>query len=163
MRHSGIQVCTICGEARPDNRKWFLIAANGWEDTVKILRWNDALATQSGIHSACSAAHVKELVLHWMTTGSLDYPFASVALQLESRATWDKPTPPAMPFDASSASPIGEVAVHRESIRRILIENPASLKCMLEALLAALRRESGCAGSDASYEEAAPWVFARRN
>jgi hypothetical protein len=38
------------------------------------------------------------------------------------------------------------LAVHRESMERVLVESPQSLRAILDALLGALRRET--AGSD---------------
>src|SRR5207247_713400 len=73
------QVCTMCGDEKSASGLWFLLAENRWEDKLKILQWDSQLARQDGIRRACSAAHVQELVVHWMTTGSLNYPFARVS------------------------------------------------------------------------------------
>ena len=45
----------------------------GSEGKIKILEWNSLLASQHGIHLACSPSHVQELVMHWMATGSISY------------------------------------------------------------------------------------------
>jgi len=66
------------------------------------------------IQVACSVHHVEELVIHWMTTGSLDYPFARTA---QGFTSW-RPTGPDCRVDLSGARQIGELAVHRESIER---------------------------------------------
>jgi hypothetical protein len=95
------------------------------------------MARREGIQVSCSVNHVEELVIHWMTTGSLDYPFARTALGGggSRRATAN------CRVDLSGGRKIGEVTVHRESIERVLAESPESLRVLLDALLDALRRE----------------------
>ena len=44
--------------------------------------------------------------------------------------------------DVSRATQIGELSVDRESIRRVLGENPYSLSVILDALLSALQRDT---------------------
>jgi hypothetical protein len=68
--------CAICGEQRQDEDGWFVLVENRWTDRLKILVWNEALASADETHLACGAAHVQQLVVHWMTMGSLEYPFA---------------------------------------------------------------------------------------
>ncbi|MBZ5720255.1 MAG: hypothetical protein LAO03_07720 [Acidobacteriia bacterium] len=139
-------VCVICGELREGAEPWFLIANNRWQDKLRILQWNERLATQRGIHHACTAEHVQELVVHWMITGSLDSPFAraprlgqpSHGKRLLHAAAEAKDAD----VDTSGARQIGELAVDRESMQRVLDENPHSLTAILEALLGALRRST---------------------
>ena len=135
--------CAICGEQRRADDRWFLVAENSWEDKLKVLQWDDRLASQMGIHHACGSSHVEELVVHWMVTGSLDYPFAQVSTGLgrsipvpKVRATTGKE------LDTMGARQIGELSVHRESLQRALEENPRSLKAILDALLSALERDT---------------------
>lgn len=134
--------CTICGDEGPDARRWFLISENRWEDKLKILPWNASLAAQDGIHQVCSAAHVQELVVHWMTTGSLDYPFAENHLNRKPWRSRTQTHDAGDSVDTHGMRPIGELAVHRESMRRVLNESPHSLKTILDALLSALHRDS---------------------
>lgn len=138
-------VCAICGAERSLTDAWFLIVEHRWEDKLKILQWDDRLASQPGVEHACSAKHVAELVIHWMTTGSLGYPFARIPLggggsrrmlRLDS------------PIETLGARQIGELAVHRESMERVLTENPHALKPILDALLDALQRETSRAVSE---------------
>jgi len=131
--------CAICGEERSGNQTRFLIAENQWEDKLTVLRWNEHMASRRGIQTACSDNHVEELVVHWMTTGSLDYPFARTALGAGRRrqVAW-----PGRQIDLSGGQPIGELSVHRESMERVLAEHPQSLQVVLDALLDALRRET---------------------
>lgn len=132
--------CAICLTARTNNEQWFLLVENRWTDQLKILSWHDELASIPGFHAACCASHVQQLVIHWMTTGTLDYPFArteacahSPASQMPVHLSSIKEEP-----NISGAEVLGELAVHRESIDRILVESPASLGAILSALQTAL-------------------------
>ncbi|MGZ4733231.1 MAG: hypothetical protein ACXVZH_13940 [Terriglobales bacterium] len=138
MNHFRTHLCAICGEERSANQPRFLLAENTWEDKLTILQWNDQMAARAGIQVACGIDHVEELVIQWMTTGSLDYPFARIALGANGRR---RATISGGRVDISGARPIGELAVHRESLERVLAENRESLKVILDALLDALRRE----------------------
>jgi hypothetical protein len=66
MNYVRTPLCAICGQDGPASQPRFLIAENNWEGKLTILQWNEAMAIE----------HVEELVIHWMTTGRLDYPFA---------------------------------------------------------------------------------------
>lgn len=138
MNHSKTHLCAICGEERSPNQRRFLVAENAWEDKLTILQWNEQVASRPGIQVACSIGHVEELAIHWMTTGRLDYPFARTALGVSG---WQRLATPIGRIDVSGARQIGELAVHRESLERVLLENPQSLQVILDALLDALRQE----------------------
>ncbi|MBA3916514.1 MAG: hypothetical protein H0X25_22250 [Acidobacteriales bacterium] len=69
-------VCAICGTCGGGDSSWFIIVENHWQDKLKVLHWNEALAWQPGVRLVCCSEHVRELVVHWMATGSMDYPFA---------------------------------------------------------------------------------------
>jgi hypothetical protein len=149
MEKSRVYTCAICGEEKPDHDSWFLLAENHWEDKLKILQWNERLAKSLAL--ACSPAHVEELVIHWMTTGSLDYPFArtSTRPRWRSRQPWSS----SRNLDMTGVRQIGELAVDRESVERVLGEDPQSLQTVLDALMDALRQESGSTGVDIEAEE----------
>ena len=76
-----------------------------------------------------------------MVTGSLEYPFARTS----GADTLDKNPRSAVvdlpEVDTSEAQQIGELSVHRESIRWVLADSPHSLTSILDALLAALDRK----------------------
>jgi hypothetical protein len=147
------QECTICGDERPAGQVWFLVAENHWEDKLKVLEWRDELARRRGIYAACSAGHVEELVVHWMTTGSLDYPFATVGNKPEKRRQrlgWALPT--VEEPDTRGARLIGELAVDRECVRKALREDPRSLQVILDELFNVLQRET--TGTPARLESA---------
>jgi hypothetical protein len=128
--------CAICGEEGLSGKSRFLVAENRWEDKLAILQWDEKLVFRDGMQTACSMSHVEELVIHWMTTGSLDYPFARTTLGSGWRQR------PNSRVDITGGRQISEPAVHRESVERLLTENPQSLQGMLDGLREALQRET---------------------
>ncbi|MGH9501203.1 MAG: hypothetical protein ACRD3L_18845 [Terriglobales bacterium] len=145
-----IPACTICGDEKLSTEVWFLVTENRWEDKLIILQWHDEIAEREGIYGACCPAHVEELVIHWMTTGSLDFPFATTASPARVRLRVPLSFPPLTGEpDVRGARQVGELAVHRESMARLLSENPDSLQLILDELTRALERESR---SDARFQ-----------
>lgn len=155
MCETTMNVCAICGDERLAGDTWFLIAENRWEDKLKVLEWNHCLAAHEGFQPACSPAHVQELVVHWMTTGSLYYPFAQTSVGAAPAWRYGDTCTTKNDVDVSDARQIGELAVHRESMERVLIENPQSLKAILDVLLDALRQEITRTESGVESEEEA--------
>jgi hypothetical protein len=147
------KVCSICGQPHWAEDGWFLLAESRWQDRVRILDWNDKLANQPGVHCACSAPHVEQLVVHWMTTGSLGHPFA----RPESEATFRPRRPRRKQVQAGTDTTggrlIGELAVDRESMLRVLRESPHSLTSILEALVRAHRRDLEGVNDPGDWEE----------
>jgi hypothetical protein len=145
--------CTICDERKKsgynkEGRVWFLMTQNQAEDKLNIWRWNQQMGGRARVHSLCSPRHVRELIVHWMTTGSLDYPFAS----------GPRPVPGSREnataaFVKGTATPVGcrlgELAVERDSLARVLQENPMSLNILLDELMVAL----DCEGSEETESE----------
>jgi hypothetical protein len=129
--------CAFCGEDDVRPLHWYLLAENSWMNRVKILLWSDALACQPGILAVCCAEHVQELVAHWMAVGSLNYPFARVPGQRAAQ----KPAPVSVEPDTRQGTVVGELAIHRESLTRLLAENPQALAGMLDALVNALSKK----------------------
>jgi hypothetical protein len=153
MDNPSMQQCTICGDERSAGQVWFLVAESHWEDKLTVLEWRDELARRQGIYAACSAGHVEELVVHWMTTGSLDYPFATIGHKPGKRTKGRRTFLPTIEApDLRGARQIGELAVDRESVRRALKDDPESLRVILDELVHALERES--AGITARLESA---------
>jgi hypothetical protein len=152
MKASALSLRAICGEVCRDSFGWFLLVEDHWRDRLKILRWNEAVAQQDGTRCACCVAHVRELVAHWMATGSLDHPFASVSAfenwinKCLDRDFGTKPT-----SHGVMGNVIGEVAVHRESLRYALRDGTQSLSSTLEALLRGLE-ENNEASTDLELE-----------
>jgi len=136
--------CTICGEETLGDARWFLVLEDPWQDKLIVLHWNDRLAAK-GVHCACSAEHLQEMVVHWMTTGSLDYPFARSSRILRHNPGHRAAKFLSRDFEGLGARQIGELSVHRESLQRALSESPQSLKTILDALSLALQQERMCA------------------
>lgn len=132
-------VCTMCGEPKIADQTWFLLAQSHWDDRLRIFQWQEEVAERRGVHLACCPAHVEEMVIHWMTTGSLDFPFA--ATEAVSRRTTAGLSVVLEP-DTRGARQIGELAVHRESVQRILTQSPEWLRVILSELGKALQRET---------------------
>ena len=140
MSATPLATCTICGESRSTDQVWFLLAESHWDDKLKILHFQEEVAHRSGVHRACCPSHVEELVVHWMTVGSLDVPFAARHDRWELRRASSLPL--VLEADTSGARLIGELAVHRESVGRALEDNPDSLQIILDELLDTLEREA---------------------
>jgi hypothetical protein len=142
MNHDAKAYCAICLETRLDEDGWFLLRENQWTDRLQIVRWDDALAAKPEVQAACGAAHVQQMVVHWMTTGSLNYPFARS--DSHPPRNQKRCPEPSMQTDADTRGikVLGELAVHRESLERALRENPESLSSILQALLSALTHGS---------------------
>jgi hypothetical protein len=163
MDETTMNVCAICGEERSANDIWFLLAENRWEDKLRVLHWTDRLAAHNGIQPVCSPAHVRELVVHWMTTGSLDYPFARTSFWAGPARRYGRTRAAKSVADISAVQQIGELAVHRESMERVLVESPQSLEAILDALLEGLRHataatEAGAQSKDVEFCALAPEV-----
>jgi hypothetical protein len=74
-----------------------------------------------------------------MATGSLDYPFASAsAFEVWIDKCLDRDFGCEPPLSKIGCEVVGELAVHRESLRRALSEGNQSLSATVEALLRAL-------------------------
>jgi len=129
-----VHVCTICGREKT-KPGWFLVVENRWEDKLKVFQWDDRLATKSGVREVCSAAHARELALHWISTATLNYPFVRSDYR-EAHGIF--PTANSH-LHANGAQELGALSVHRDSITRVLSENPNSLNPLLDELVLALR------------------------
>jgi hypothetical protein len=133
--------CTICGRPRIETKGWFHLVENRWMDRVQVLRYHEAMAYQPGVFSVCCEDHVRELVVHWMITGELDFPLARLPQVARHELPRHSPAP-VVSREASHAALLGELAVHRESLTRVLRTSPQTLSAVLEALISALRDSS---------------------
>jgi hypothetical protein len=147
MKAQAVVQCAVCCETRTTTSvRWFYLIENRWTDRLQIFQFHKSLAHPSSSYPVCCASHVRELVVHWMTIGRLDLPFARVprqrsgtlnALSLDSRRTTESSLQEReQPFPATVC--LGEIAVHRESLTRILRENPHALEPVLETLVRAI-------------------------
>jgi hypothetical protein len=139
--NKAIYACDICGQKSITPTNWFLVHESLWDDKLQILEWNECLAKHARIHHACGASHVQELVVHWMATGRLDHPLAQPAWEMRS-SRWLNSSLLASEIDIRGYKLLGELAIHRDSIVRILSENPHSLRTILSELQAALEPEA---------------------
>ena len=134
--------CVVCGEEKLARQVWFLLTENDCQESVRVLQWEDRLTSLSNMYCACSPAHVRELIAHWMTMGTLDYPFADSGSR---RVGFRRPLSSFGTFDESCRNDgyaLAELTVHRESLERILDENPGPLRIILEELVNELQREA---------------------
>jgi hypothetical protein len=129
--------CTICGRFLYATGKAFGITQTPGGDRLRIYHW-DPLAQRAGLRGACGASHVRELVIHWMVTANLNYPFAS-SMQFPETGQGRRIS---LQPDAAApkAIPVGELAVDHDSISRLLQTNPASLIVILDELYDALQK-----------------------
>jgi hypothetical protein len=137
--HSAI--CTICGKQKKQAETWFLITENSWDDRLNVWKWHRQMATGTSAHSLCSPRHVRELVVHWMTTGCLHYPFASAPSRFKDAKLTLTPLPKTNDASEPVTAHLGEIAVDREGILRVLRENPLSLNTILDELMIVLEKE----------------------
>ena len=122
MNPAPIYYCEVCGAAQRGDG-WFLVAEDQDRDTLQILKWNSRLAQRSGMRHVCSAAHVEELVSHWMVDNSLDYGWSRQDAASASLAA-----------DAMDESfRLGELMLDRSSFAA-LGERPDMLSSILEAI-----------------------------
>ena len=63
--------CSVCGLDTFRHTGWFLATENRWLDHLKILSWHPSIAMQREIKSVCCREHLRVLVGHWLTEGSL--------------------------------------------------------------------------------------------
>jgi hypothetical protein len=112
----GTGYCRICGQTLMALGTAFAISQSPVDDRLIIYHWNE-LSAQNGVYGACCAFHVRELVVHWMVTKNLNYPFADSKVDQTN-------SPPCQPSGETSsyalAAPIGELSVDHESISRVL-------------------------------------------
>jgi len=143
MMNHPVKICTICLRVRRPDESWFLLRENRWTDRLQIMRWNDELLAQPGMYPVCGVGHVQQLVVHWMTTGNMDYPFSNRPGEFSAFSpVHDRCPGPDPEMETTNAEILGELAVDRDSIGRILVENPELTGCLLSALGDALAHHS---------------------
>jgi hypothetical protein len=135
------EFCAICGNRKKQNEVWFHMTENCWEDRLNICKWNADVSRLGTAHSLCSPRHVRELAVHWMTTGCLHYPFASAPYPSTSTKPKLVAGTQAAPECPSGRHRLGELAVDRQGIARALKENPLSLNSILDELMIVLENQ----------------------
>lgn len=130
--------CTICGRQKT-NSNWFLITENQWEDRLNVWTYDVTKVSGTGIHALCGPKHVRELVIHWMATGCLDYPFAYSRLHDDEAVLTAQPQ--GRDPEYMLRSPLCEIAVDRDGITRVLREDPLALNPILDEMMIVLENE----------------------
>lgn len=141
MENPNTQRCTICSDYREERETWFLVTESCWENKLNIWRWNRSMAGRTAVHSLCSPRHVRELIVHWMATGCVHYPFARACPSLPS---YKPKFALAKKRDGDrllASYRLGEIAIDRERIQQILGESPMSLNTVLDELMLVLEDE----------------------
>jgi hypothetical protein len=132
--------CTICGLRKQAKDTWFLITEDARGGRLHVWKWHQPRGRRPSPHAVCSPRHVRELVAHWMSTGCLSYPFATV--RSESVDSTPQPVePPARQASENLTIHLGEISVDRESMLRVLRDNPLSLNTILDELIIVLDKE----------------------
>ena len=146
--------CAICGNQKAANETWFSVTEDSRLDRVSVWLWTWQLARDSRNHPVCGRHHAREIILHWMASGCLHYPFASAPRDSRRVAASHEKHP-----EAAENGWLAELSVDRGSIERILAENPYSLNVIFEELGIALGAETGDEEQEAFAE---PGVLAGR-
>ena len=130
--------CAICGNAKSRRETWFTVTENRELERLMVWRWNLGFARDLGAHNVCGRRHLRELIVHWMTTGCLHYPFA-----VDPRSRTAGASTPERNTDGDvHPLRLAEISVDRGSIQRVLAENPFSLNVIFDELMIALEAES---------------------
>src|SRR6266498_4983319 len=115
MKRSGTPsklTCAICGNPRLARQTWFSVTEDCELDRLSVWKWHLGFAHGSCAHNVCGQRHLRELIVHWMTTGCLHYPFAvDPRSRTRDTATSDRDNDP----DGNSHQ-LAEITVDRESI-----------------------------------------------
>jgi hypothetical protein len=146
MKPVTIYRCEVCGAAQK-GKGWFLVAQDQDRNTLQILKWNSRLAEHPGMRHVCSAAHVEDLVSHWMVDDSLAYG----RLREDAASAF-------LAGDAMDESyRLGELMLDRSSFAA-LGERPDMLSSILEAIDGVLQAPVSVRSllAEEEEEEAAP-------
>lgn len=147
MNLAPIYYCEVCGGAQKGDG-WFLVIEDRDRNTLQILQWNSRLAERPGMRHVCSAAHVEELVSHWMVDDSLDYGWPREDAACASLTT-----------DAMDESfRLGELMLDRPSFAA-LGERPDMLSSILEAIDDVLQAPASARSLLAEEEEEAAPIY----
>jgi hypothetical protein len=133
MSHVRNYKCEVCGNERQGGR-WFLVLQDYKRNTLKILKWNTAIACRTDVCHVCSQHHAEVLVAHWMATGKLNSPSGqspTVSYAYSQRQVIE-------PTDAQGWLRLGELVVSPNSLAG-LEKEPSLLMSVLDAIDVALR------------------------
>ena len=134
--------CTICDSHKDEDQTWFVVTESRWRDTLNIWKWNKSIADEVAAYSLCSRRHVRELIVHWMATGCLHYPFAkaySASPSFRPKSDLSRKGQAGQGLDRYW---LGEITVDREGIARALRGNALSLNVILDELMIVLENQA---------------------
>lgn len=138
---SHAEACAICGVRKISARNWFLITENSGEDQLHVWTYDGNEPAEVGVQVLCSPKHVRELVTHWMTTGCLEYPFASKrdadrGSKINAGPAWVGKN------DRNSPALLCTLAVDRCAVVRAARQNALALNTILDEMMMALEKEA---------------------
>lgn len=136
--------CSVCGLVTFRHDGWFLVLENRWLDHLKIFTWHSSLAPQKDIKSACCRQHLKTLIAHWLDQASLRLPPQADNLPM-AIASYPTRTDLDLHLDPHCVGRlVGELSVHRETFSRGWTGSPATLECILDALIPVADESNPC-------------------
>jgi hypothetical protein len=130
-------LCAICGNRKNKGETWFPVTQNEWEDRLNVWNYENLPGHKEITRAVCGPKHLRELVAHWMSTGCLQYPFASSRERVGHGYS--------LAPDADhriSTLPLCEIALDREGILHAQRDNPLALNAILDEMLLALEPET---------------------
>jgi hypothetical protein len=132
--------CAVCGNPVENDALAYLLTTNSTTNRLTIFRWHKNLSRIERARAACEPEHALELVAHWMASGTLELDFAQATSCRAPRNADDALAIEPAHFRAQP-KPISELTVNRDSLQRVLEENPQALASILDSLLEALQRD----------------------
>lgn len=146
--HARLDVCSICGNRKNQGESWFLVTSSESEERLNIWSYENPPQHKEITRAVCGPKHARELVMHWMTTGCLEYPFGS------SRERAGRGCSLASDVDRRIHS-LCEIAVERTGILRAQRENPLALNTILDEMMLVLEPET----RDQAVEDFENWDY----
>lgn len=144
MSGTPVLACAVCRDWNVGQHNWFLLAQDQWLDRLRVFAWDRTVAQQAGVYCACTPQHVQEMVARWMVTARL-VPVSrqsATCLAEGEEARFEGSMRP-VTANLDGLSLLGELSVDRQSLARVLNEDPQLLISTLESLVKALQGERG--------------------
>jgi hypothetical protein len=141
-------VCEICGAPKRKQGNWYLVAQDRWGDSLRILFWNDAVASQPLAWAFCCPAHVQHFVRRWLAADSAadfgEFPLPAERPVFGLTAQQEEKLRDAL---------IGELQVSRSALSSSFALEGESALSILDAIEAVLQ---SCAPDTESESDEAP-------
>ncbi len=130
------KTCSICGTNAFSHSGWFLVMENRWLDHLKIFTWHPSLASQEGISTVCCRSHLRAVIANWLDQPRLQSVSPENQLPFPITSDASRRDPEIAPHSAGYL--IAQLCVHRETFSRVWTGSPATLECILDALIPAI-------------------------